>query len=250
MYSLKMKVHPVLVLLFAHAVLGDTGGPHVHHHHHQALSNSVYSPRSQCGPSYSVGELKTGMQDLDYQLHQLLVSLPPAIQTAKAAIQSGNVDTNRDQIIVGIACFIGALSGSLGILYNKDPLTLTTADQISLIAMNSWGYGYWGPYLLELDETDPGCGVEDFNRVLYEYSFITSLQQVYGEDPGAVAQLPDNRPELRSYYLSEFGRKLKLALHCITSKADSVEEAAYVVSLIDKYVTLGTSRLQLTKRLM
>ena len=33
-------------------------------------------------------------------------------------------------------------------------------------------------------------------------------------------------------------------------QADSVEEAAYVVSLIDKYVNLGNSRLQLTERLM
>ena len=32
-----------------------------------------------------------------------------------------------------------ALSGSLGILYGKNPLELTNADQISLFAMNSWG---------------------------------------------------------------------------------------------------------------
>jgi hypothetical protein len=26
-------------------------------------------------------------------------------------------------------------------------------------------YGYWAPYLFDLDDTDPGCGIEDFNKV-------------------------------------------------------------------------------------
>jgi len=195
--------------------------------------------------------LKSTIEDIDYQLHHTLASLPAAIQKARLAVQSGTADTNRDVLLVGIACFVGALSGSLGILYNKNPAELSTSDQLSLLAMNSWGYGYWGPYLLELSETDPGCGVEDFNKVVYEYSYITSLDQVYGSDPAAFAYTnADDRPELRKYYMGEFGRKLKLKLHCITSKGGSVEEAGKVVSLIDKYVNLGYSRLDLTQQLI
>ena len=29
----------------------------------------------------------------------------------------------------------------------------------------TWGYGYWAPFLEDIDETDPGCGVKDFNKV-------------------------------------------------------------------------------------
>ena len=75
--------------------------------------------------------------------------------------------------------------------------------------------------MLDLDDADPGCGVEDFNRVLSEYSFITSLHQTYGTDVsqgGYASGQADDRPEVRAYYLAEFGRKLKLELHCITSQ--------------------------------
>jgi len=50
--------------------------------------------------------------------------------------------------------------------------------------------------------------------------------------------------------MSEFGRKAKLALHCITSKAGDESSAAKVVTLIDKYVGMGLERLQLTEKLM
>jgi len=247
----------VCALILVHAVSADTGGHHHHTPHHQPqqqahhVAAQSYSSSDKCSPHYNVGHLKSSIADIDYQLHHTLASLPAAIQKARSAVQSGTVDTNRDVLIVGIACFIGALSGSLGILYGKNPLELTNADQISLLAMNSWGYGYWGPYLLELSETDPGCGVEDFNKVVYEYSYVTNLKEVYGTDPSAYAITnSDDRPELRKYYLGEFGRKLKLALHCITSQGSSVAEAGSVVNLIDKYVNLGYTRLDLTNQLI
>ena len=45
--------------------------------------------------------------------------------------------------------------------------------------------------------------------------------QTYGPSLGSggyASGAADDRPELRSYYLGEFGRKLKLELHCITSQ--------------------------------
>lgn len=191
--------------------------------------------------------------DLDYQLHTALKQLPEAITDAKAAVEQGTVDTNRDKLITGLACLIAAISGKLGVLYNKDPLALSVGDQLSFAAQASWGYGYWGPFLLDLNDADPGCGVEDFNRVVAEYSFITSLHQTYGNDisqGGYASGQADDRPELRAYYLAEFGRKLKLELHCITSQAGSSSEASKVVSLIDKYVKMGQERLELTADLM
>lgn len=245
----------LLLLLLVHTALSDSGGSHpVHHPQAESISASSYpasSSSGKCGRSSAsdVGKIQRLIKDLDYQLHVILASIPPAIQEARTAISAGTYDSNRDKFLTGIACFIGALSGTMGILYNKDPTTLSTGDKIYITAMNTWGYGYWGPYLLELDELEPGCGVEEFDKVVNEYSFITSLRQVYGSSYGAASSNPDDRPELRSYYVAEFGRKLKLALHCISSKAGGVEEAGTVVSLIDKYVSLGQERLELTQKL-
>ena len=105
--------------------------------------------------------------------------------------------------------------------------------------------------------------------MLGDYSFVTSLYTTYSKELSAGAyssQHPDDRPEvnwtlmsqvvltkhfqLRAYYLSEFGRKAKHALHCITSKAGGDSAASKVVSLIDKYVGMGLERLQLTESLM
>ena len=74
--------------------------------------------------------------------------------------------------------------------------------------------------------------------MLGDYSFVTSLYTTYSKELSSGAyssQHPDDRPEvklapmsqvvifikhfqLRAYYLGEFGRKAKHALHCITSK--------------------------------
>ena len=61
------------------------------------------------------------------------------------------------------------------------------------------GYGYWAPYLLDLQETDPGCGLEEFNRVVDEYSYVTDIYSTYGQDVTAAAYTsghPDDRPEV------------------------------------------------------
>ena len=108
-----------------------------------------------------------------------------------------------------------------------------------------------------IKELDPGCGLEDFNKVLGDYSFVTSLYTTYSKELSAGAyssQHPDDRPEvnlalmsqvmltkyfqLRAYYLSEFGRKAKHALHCITSKVTSL----YVSMKISSYLFPGWRR--------
>jgi len=174
--------------------------------------------------------------DIDYQMYQTLQSMPLAIQEARADIIQGTSDTNRDKAITGVACLLGAVSGGLDVTDGVSSPTVGVV--LGWLAQHTWGYGYWGPFLLDFEELDPGCGVEDFNSVLADYSFVTSLYSTYGSqlDSGAYTSgHPDDRPELRAYYMSEFGRKAKLALHCITSKAGDESSAAKVVTLIDKY---------------
>ena len=48
-------------------------------------------------------------------------------------------------------------------------------------------------------ELDPGCGIEDFNKVLADYSFVTSLYTTYGKELSSGAYSshhPDDRPEV------------------------------------------------------
>jgi len=217
---------------------------------------TTYLPSSGhgCGArSYDPSTVKLNIDELDYQMQSVLSSLPQAIREGSAAIESNTLATNRDVLVVGLACLVGAVSGSLGILNGVTNNALTAPQGIYLAAMNSWGYGYWGPYLLELDDVDPGCGVNDFKKLVYEYNFITSLDHVYGSDlssGGYAGDNSDDRPELRKYYVGEFTRKMKLALHCITSQSSSVEEARRVTTLIDKYHNLANRRLDLTSSVM
>ena len=57
-------------------------------------------------------------------------SLPTAIETARAAVETGTAETNRDKLITGLACLVAAVSGKLGVLYGNDPLALTPAQQV------------------------------------------------------------------------------------------------------------------------
>jgi len=204
---------------------------------------------SHCTPHHDTSLLLSTIADLDYLMHAILKQLPAAVVEARDAVETSNAETNRDKLITGLACLLGAVSGGFGVLYDKDPLALSISDQLAFAAQHSWGYGYWAPFLLDLEDSDPGCGLEDLNRVLYDYSFVTSLHQTYGSTLGAAGYASgaaDDRPEIRAYYLAEFGRKLKLELHCITSTSDGGK----VNALIDKYVRTGQERLELTAKLM
>lgn len=248
----------VLVIQFSGVVPDGTGHHHHHHEDHDhhddhdpEPSSSYLPPSSHCGHSRDTSTVVNNVGDIDYQMYHVLQSVPLAIQEARSGIIQSTRESNRDKAITGIACLIGAISGGLGV--TAGATSPTTAVVLGWLAQHTWGYGYWGPFLLDFEELDPGCGVEDFNKVLGDYSFVTSLYTTYGKDLQAGAYSshhPDDRPELRAYYLSEFGRKAKHALHCITSKAGSDSSASKVVSLIDKYVGMGLERLSLTETLM
>ena len=114
-------------------------------------------------------------------------------------------DTNRDKAITGAACLLGAISGGLGVTHGIDLATAaastTQAALLGWLAQHSWGYGYWGPFLLDLQDTEPGCGLEEFNRLVGEYSFVTNLYSTYGHDVSTAAYTstdPDDRPEVES----------------------------------------------------
>jgi len=71
-------------------------------------------------------------------MHSTLKQLPDAVTEARASIAESNAATNRDKLIVGLACFLAAMAGGLGVLYGKDPLNLAIEDQISFAAQHFW----------------------------------------------------------------------------------------------------------------
>ena len=73
-------------------------------------------------------------------------------------------DTNRDKLITGAACVLGAVSGGLDVTTGSGS-SLDLGTVLGWLAQHTWGYGYWGPFLLDLEDVDPGCGVEEWNKV-------------------------------------------------------------------------------------
>jgi len=233
----------VIIISISQTVVSDSAGGHGHHHHeHHGKSES----------KNSYGKSLSNIADIDYQMYHVLQSIPLAIQEARESLSQSTRETNVDKTIVGLACLAGAVSGGLDVTSGATSGP-TLGSSLGFAAQHSWGYGYWAPFLLDLQDLDPGCGVEDFNEVLSQYSFVTSLYSVYDSNVGQGAYSsghPDDRPELRAYYMGEFGRKAKLALHCIISQAGSDSSAAKVGTLIDKYVSMGLERLSMTSSLM
>ena len=134
----------------------------------------------------------------------------------RASVSESTQETNRDKAITGVACLLGAISGGLGVTFGTDISSPQPSTVIGWLAQHSWfveyldikyfskwssprGYGYWAPFLLDLQDTDPGCGQEEFNRTVAEYSFVTDLYSTYGQDVTGAAYTsgnPNDRPEV------------------------------------------------------
>merc|ERR1712212_645203 len=111
------------------------------------------SSSSHCAPTHDTSSLLDWVAELDYLMHSTLKQLPDAVAAARASIAESNAATNRDKLIVGLACFLAAMAGGLGVLFGKDPLNLALEDQISFAAQLSWGYGVMAPVVMATKKT-------------------------------------------------------------------------------------------------
>ena len=50
---------------------------------------------------------------------------------------------------------------------------LGQGEQIQVTAQALYGYGYWGPFLLEFEEARLDCGSYNLDPILSEYGFLT-----------------------------------------------------------------------------
>ena len=60
-----------------------------------------------------------------------------------------------------VAVVFGMAAGAEG---NPNKSEWTEAQSIQVTAQALYGYGYWGPFLLEFEEKTLDCGVEDLGR--------------------------------------------------------------------------------------
>merc|ERR1712018_61611 len=69
------------------------------------------SSSSHCTPTHDTSSLLDGVAELDYLMHSTLKQLPDAVSAARSSISESNAATNRDKLIVGLACFLAAMAG-------------------------------------------------------------------------------------------------------------------------------------------
>lgn len=178
-----------------------------------------------------------GYNGLTGDIHQRLANVREEIKgliaPARKSVEEDIAKDNRDKILLALVNFLGATFGVL--LNSEGPDGLTTfinlpeGNQILVIAHLMYGYGYVGPFALEYDKTALDCGLFDYERVEYEYSFI---DHGYSEDPAVV-----------KYFTTEAANEYKKALYCITSRKGSNSEAKKLDALIDLQAELQRERI-------
>ena len=50
---------------------------------------------------------------------------------------------------------------------------VSNGNKIQVFAQILYGYGYWGPFALEYEESSVDCGIPDFEKTLLEYGYVT-----------------------------------------------------------------------------
>ncbi len=99
---------------------------------------------------------------LDTVLSQLRYSLP----RARASVEEDIASTNRDRAIIGLANLFGSLFGVASATHGDVELgSLKDSEKVQVVAEFLYGYGYWGPFLLQFEDARLDCG---------EYELVSS----------------------------------------------------------------------------
>ena len=95
-----------------------------------------------------------------------------------------------------------------GIIKTAPPGTswddVSDGNKIQVFAQILYGYGYWGPFALEYENSRVDCGALDFEATLNEYGYVTDHHGYNSLDP-----------ILANYYIAELNSKIKENLYCL-----------------------------------
>lgn len=82
---------------------------------------------------------------------------------------------------------------------------VSTGNKIQVFAQILYGYGYWGPFALEYEDSQLTCGVYDLEDALNEYGYVVHYDKTNLE------------PAIAKYFTSELNGAIKEKLYCIVS---------------------------------
>ena len=102
-------------------------------------------------------------------------------------------------------------------------------NTIQFFSQLSYGYGYWGRYAIEMDESKVQCGPLDFERVLDEYSRVVKYKKGSFD------------PTVGAHFTSELNGKIREKLYCLI--ANPTYPKNKVNSELDTYVKTYTNLL-------
>ena len=82
---------------------------------------------------------------------------------------------------------------------------VSTGNKIQVFAQILYGYGYWGPFALEYENSRISCGQYDLERVLQEYGYVTDYSKTTLD------------PTIGVYFTHELNAAIKENLYCLVS---------------------------------
>ena len=82
---------------------------------------------------------------------------------------------------------------------------VSTGNKIQVFAQILYGYGYWGPFALEYEDSRVHCGQEDLERAVTEYSYVANYNR------------NNLDPIIGTYFTTELNGAIKENLYCLVS---------------------------------
>jgi len=183
--------------------------------------------------SFVGADVVSGAKNLGSRIDTSLDIVRAKIPFAIAGVEADIAIANRDRVILALANFLGMVFGVMkttGLATSWDDVS--DGNKIQVFAQLLYGYGYWGPFALEYENSRVDCGELDFEATLNEYGYVTDHHGYNSLDP-----------ILANYYIAELNSKIKENLYCLSSRSSSNQAANELDAYIDVYTQLLSEKL-------
>jgi len=244
------------------------------------LNNQAQNPGLEVTEltSKRIEELSRNIDELDNELKDIFGRFEKEIVASYDYVYSSIVSSNLIQFVIGALHVVGMVGGIFAVLDRTDTANfpannisttvlsninelveegtfsndLLVGDLLALFGQQCWGYGYYAPFFLTIQNPDPGCGIHDFYDIFRSYREFGDVRTFFGSPKqilsGAIILSVDNLPEYVKYRMEQFIRELKLGLHCLITRSDVTTYP--LTHLLDSWLLLAKHRMDLTAELM
>ena len=171
------------------------------------------------------------IKEFEMKMADTMENIRILIREARDSVREDIIQKNTNNFIFGMANFLGMLFGIAGgVEGNPNSTEWSISERIQVAAQTLYGYGYAGPFLMELEDKTLECGDEEgLNRVLDKYSYMQNLSETFSYLDGYDAKVsgdprkqladPSLTPIVMQYYAVELNHAMQEALFCIIRKA-------------------------------